>query len=195
MTAAQLLWKSLGIAAVGAGVWILGAGIDSAGPGTHKALAQAQQQTAPSPTGGAHAHVHAPVPPVYANSHIPARVWTDPKMIAKGKEIYAAKCAVCHGEKGDGKGPGSAGLPLKPADFTDVKMFGEMAGNFMFWRVSEGGLVEPYQSMGSAMPPWKGELTIPDRWAVIAYTHTLSGHAGPHTPSEHPGLGGGHAGH
>jgi hypothetical protein len=30
---------------------------------------------------------------------------------------------------------------------------------------------------------------------VIAYIHTLSAHVGPHTPSEHPGLGGGHAGH
>jgi len=37
------------------------------------------------------------------------------------------------------------------------------------------------------MPPWKGELTVPDQWATIAYVHTLSGHAGPQTPSEHPG--------
>jgi mono/diheme cytochrome c family protein len=194
MTAARLVWKSLGIAAVSAGLWIFGAGMDSADLGTHTILAQAQPQgTGQAP--GAHAHMHAPVPAAYANSHIPARVWTDPKMLAKGKEIYAAKCALCHGEKGDGKGPGSLNLPLKPADFTDTKMFGEMAGNFMFWRVSEGGLVEPYKSMGSVMPPWKAELTVPDRWAVIAYIHTLSEHVGPHTPSEHPGLGGGHAGH
>ena len=194
MTAAQLLWKSLGIAAVAAGFWTLGTGIDSAGPGTHTILAQAQQPGT-GPAAGAHAHMHAPVPAAYATSHIPARVWTDPKMIAKGKEIYTAKCALCHGEKGDGKGPGSLNLPLKPADFTDAKMVGEMAGNYWFWRVSEGGLVDPYKSMGSAMPPWKGELTVPDRWAVIAYVHTLSEHAGPHTPSEHPGMGGGHAGH
>ena len=77
-------------------------------------------------------------------------------MIAKGKEIYMAKCALCHGEKGDGKGPGSANLPLKPADLTDGKMVAEMAGNFWVWRVSEGGLVEPFKSKGSAMPAWKG---------------------------------------
>jgi len=53
MTAAQLLWKSLGIAAV--------------------------------------------VPAAYATSHIPVRFWTDPKMIAKEKEIHMAKCALCHG--------------------------------------------------------------------------------------------------
>ena len=121
-------------------------------------------------------------------------------MIAKGKEIYIAKCALCHGEKGDGTGPGSLNLPLKPADFTDAKMVGEMVGNYWFWRVSEGGLVDPYKSIGSAMPPWKGELTVPDQWAMIADVHTLSGHAGPHPPSEHPpsehpGIGGGHADH
>ena len=115
-------------------------------------------------------------------------VWTDPKMIAKGKEIFIAKCALCHGEKGDGKGPGSVNLPLKPADLTDGKMVAEMADNFWVWRVSEGGLVEPFKSKGSTMPAWKGELSMSDRWAVIAYAHTLSGHKGPHVASEHPEL-------
>ena len=38
------------------------------------------------------------------------------------------------------------------------------------------------------MPAWKGELPMNDRWAVIAYAHTLSGHKGPHVASEHPEL-------
>ena len=109
-------------------------------------------------------------------------------MIARGKEIYAAKCALCHGDKGDGKGPGAVNLPLKPADLTDAKMVAEMPGNFWFWRVSEGGLVEPFKSKGSVMPAWKGELSTNDRWAVIAYAHTLSGHTGPHVASEHEAL-------
>ncbi|HEY7518498.1 MAG TPA: copper-binding protein [Methylomirabilota bacterium] len=109
-------------------------------------------------------------------------------MIARGQEIFAAKCALCHGAKGDGKGPGASNLPLKPADFTDGKMVAEMAGNYWVWRVSEGGLVEPFKSKGSAMPAWKSELSMEDRWAVIAYSHTLSGHRGPHIASEHPEL-------
>jgi mono/diheme cytochrome c family protein len=133
-------------------------------------------------------HDHAEVPAAYAKAHIPDRVWTDPAMIARGKEIYTAKCAACHGEKGDGKGPAGASLPLKPGDFTDKKMVAEMAGNFWVWRVSEGGLVEPFKSKGSAMPAWKNELSMNDRWAVIAYAHTLSGHRGPHVASEHPQL-------
>ena len=133
-------------------------------------------------------HDHAEVPPAYANAHIPEHVWTDTALIAKGKEIYTAKCAACHGEKGDGKGPAAASLTPKPGDFTDKKMVAEMAGNYWVWRVSEGGLVEPFKQKGSAMPAWKNELPMNDRWAVIAYAHTLSGHRGPHVASEHPQL-------
>jgi Cu/Ag efflux protein CusF len=67
-------------------------------------------------------------------------------------------------------------------------MVAEMAGNFWMWRVSEGGLVEPFKSMGSIMPAWKNDLSVSDRWAVIAYAHTLSGHTGPHTAAAHPEL-------
>ena len=133
-------------------------------------------------------HDHADVPAAYANAHIPDRVWTDAAMIARGKQLYAAKCALCHGEQGDGKGPAATNLTPKPGDFTDTKMVAEMAGNYWVWRVSEGGLVEPFKSKGSAMPAWKNELSMNDRWAVIAYAHTLSGHRGPHVASEHPPL-------
>ena len=142
-----------------------------------------------SPGHGHGEHEHPVVPSAYADAHIPPGVWTDARMIARGKEIFDAKCALCHGAKGDGKGPGAANLPLKPANLTDRKMVAEMAGNYWVWRVSEGGLVEPFRSKGSVMPPWKGELSMNDRWAVIAYAHTLSGHRGPHVASEHPELG------
>ena len=139
---------------------------------------------------GAHVdHEHPPVPAAYADAHVPVGVWTDPRMLARGKEIYAAKCAVCHGTDGKGRGPGAANLPLKPADLTDARMVAEMPGNYWVWRVSEGGLVEPFKSKSSAMPAWKDELSLQERWAVIAYAHTLSGHRGPHVASEHPELG------
>jgi mono/diheme cytochrome c family protein len=133
---------------------------------------------------GGHARVLAPLD--YADRHIPPSVWTDPAMIARGKEIYMANCAVCHGEQGDGKGPASLALSLKPSDFRDPRAVAKMRDNYWFWRVSEGGTVEPFRSRGSAMPPSKGALSVEDRWAVIAYQHTFSGHQGPHVPWEHP---------
>ena len=131
-------------------------------------------------------HAHVPAPLEYADAHVPISVWTDPKMIARGKEIYVTTCAVCHGDTGDGKGPAGVALPLKPSDFRDKAGVGEMRDNYWFWRVSEGGQSEPFKSKGSAMPPWKGALSVQDRWAVMAYQHTFSGHDGPHVPWEHP---------
>jgi mono/diheme cytochrome c family protein len=135
-------------------------------------------------------HVHAPVPGEYANASTPADIWTSPAVLARGKAIYEAKCAVCHGRDGAGDGPAAAGLAMKPASFRDKAMVAEMTDVYWFWRVSEGGAVEPFKSEGSTMPAWKNDLSVEDRWAVIAYQHSLSGHAGPHTVSEHPEMPG-----
>jgi cytochrome c oxidase cbb3-type subunit 2 len=131
------------------------------------------------------AHIHVPAPLAYADAHVPPSIWTDPAMIARGKEIYTANCAVCHGDEGDGKGPAGLALPLKPSDMRNQAAIAEMRDNFWFWRVSEGGLVEPFRSKGSAMPPFKDTLSAEERWAVMAYQHTFSGHLGPHVPWEH----------
>jgi cytochrome c oxidase cbb3-type subunit 2 len=135
---------------------------------------------------GKAAHIHVPAPLSYADAHLPVEAWTDAALIARGKEIYAVKCAVCHGDAGDGKGPAGAALPLKPPDLRDRHGIDEMRDNYWFWRVSEGGSAEPFRARGSAMPPWKDDLSVEDRWAVIAYQHTFSGHPGPHVPWEHP---------
>ena len=130
--------------------------------------------------------MHAPVPREYASLHVPAAAWTDGRLIGRGRKIYLSRCAVCHGDAGDGKGLAGVALPIRPPDLRDPKMTGEMAGNYWFWRVSEGGAVEPFKSMGSTMPAWKADLSVEDRWAVIAFQHTFSGHEGPHVVSEHP---------
>src|SRR2546427_4420967 len=64
---------------------------------------------------GGHAHVPAPIE--YADVHVPLSVWTDAAMIARGKDIYTTRCAVCHGDTGDGKGPAGVAPPLHPAHF------------------------------------------------------------------------------
>jgi mono/diheme cytochrome c family protein len=161
-------WLSaVGVAAVMVGVWV----------------GRADPNGEPQEDKGGHAHVPAPVE--YADAHVPPSVWTDAKMIARGKEIYTTTCAICHGDTGDGRGPAGAALPLKPSDFRDKAGVAEMRDNYWFWRISEGGQVEPFKSKGSAMPPWKATLSVEDRWAVMAYQHTFSGHQGPHVPWEH----------
>ena len=95
-------------------------------------------------------HVHAPVPADYRGNRAPAGLWMNTAAIERGKAIYAVRCALCHGERGGGDGPAAAGLALKPASFRDGAMVAEMTNAYWFWRVSEGGLVEPFRSAGSA---------------------------------------------
>src|SRR5215813_1880589 len=137
-----------------------------------------------------HAHEHAAVPSEYATMKAPSTIWTDPVVLARGRRIYAAKCAACHGDRGAGDGPAAASLPLKPPSFRDAAMVAEMTDAYWFWRVSEGGRVEPYASKHSTMPAYEDDLSVEDRWAVIAYQHSLSGHVGAHSLAEHPEMAG-----
>ncbi len=131
-------------------------------------------------------HIHAPVPPAYADVTAPLHIWTDLAVLRRGETIHAAKCAVCHGKHGAGDGPDASWGGPKAGSFLDRAMVGQMTEAYWFWRVSEGALMEPYKSKGSVMPAYKDELSLEDRWAVIAYQHAQSGHAGPHVAAEHP---------
>jgi mono/diheme cytochrome c family protein len=134
---------------------------------------------------GGKSHIHAPVPPEYVGKAPPAGIWTNSIVLAQGQAIYRRDCLACHGEQGDGRGPAAADLPLKPPNFRDRAMVQAMAPDYWLWRVMEGGQgVEPYRSMGSSMPPWKGQLSEDEAWAVIAYVRTFSR---PHTPQTSKG--------
>ncbi len=41
----------------------------------------------------------------------------------RGKTLYSQKCAVCHGQKGDGHGPAAASMPVKPTNFKDGRFW------------------------------------------------------------------------
>lgn len=45
---------------------------------------------------------------------------TREELRATGRELFLERCATCHGENGDGQGPGAAGLSPKPRDFRDA---------------------------------------------------------------------------
>jgi Cu/Ag efflux protein CusF len=79
---------------------------------------------------------------------------------------------VCHGTDGKGLGPGAKGLAHPPADLTHH--FHRAPGDgdaYLFWRVSEGGQVEPFKSAQSAMPAFKTMLSEEQRWDVLTYVH------------------------
>lgn len=96
-----------------------------------------------------------------------------PDDIVKGKAIYDANCAPCHGAGGAGDGPAAASLNPKPADFK-TPIHTKLPDGYWFWRVTKGGTVPPFNAAGSAMLPWEGSLSEQQRWLVILYEHTFA---------------------
>jgi mono/diheme cytochrome c family protein len=95
--------------------------------------------------------------------------------VAKGKDLFNANCAPCHGTDGAGNGPAASALNPKPADFM-TPIHAKLPDGYWFWRISVGGTVAPFKDVGSAMPPWEGALNEQQRWLVILYEHTFSQH-------------------
>jgi mono/diheme cytochrome c family protein len=122
-------------------------------------------------TDGPHQHPWWEAPPAeYANAR--STRWSDAAAIARGAQLYQTYCTMCHGANGKGTGPVAKGLPHPPADLTHH--FHRAPGDgdaYLFWRVSEGGQVEPFKSGQSAMPAYKTVLSEDQRWDVLAYVH------------------------
>jgi mono/diheme cytochrome c family protein len=88
--------------------------------------------------------------------------------IESGKAVYVANCQSCHGEKGLGDGPAGASLSPKPGDLVEVAANDTV--DRIYWRVSEGGMMAPFNS---SMPAWKGVLSEDERWQVVSFVKTL----------------------
>jgi len=89
-----------------------------------------------------------------------------------GKKVYDLKCAGCHGDKGDGKGPGADLLSPRPRDFTSGvykirTVASKMPTDQDLFRIIADGMP------GTSMPPW-AVLPEKDRWNVVAYIKTFA---------------------
>jgi len=86
--------------------------------------------------------------------------------------VYQKKCALCHGEKGDGKGPAADLLVPKPRDFTTgIYKIRTTATKVptdqdLFKIITDG-------MPGTSMPPW-AVLPEKERWNLVAYLKTFA---------------------
>ena len=111
-------------------------------------------------------------PAEYANKS--SSVWTDTNAIARGEKIWVKHCVACHGEDGQGTGLMAESLSHLPADMSNNFHVAPGTGDaYLFWRLSEGGAIEPFKSLGSRMPPFKDVLSESERWDVLAYVHAF----------------------
>jgi DMSO reductase family type II enzyme heme b subunit len=90
-----------------------------------------------------------------------------------GKRVYDLRCASCHGEKGDGKGPGAELLDPRPRDFTSGVYKVRSTVNRVptdqdLFRIITMGMP------GTSMPAWD-VLPERERWNLVAYIKTFAG--------------------
>lgn len=118
-------------------------------------------------------HAHVDAPNDFAALENPFS--GDASALEAGKVIFETNCAACHGISGQGDGPAAAGLNPAPANLSDGDMIGMLSDGYLFWRVSKGGMMEPFNSM---MPAWENVLSEDQRWQAISYVRSLGGESG-----------------
>ena len=79
-----------------------------------------------------------------------------------GKALFVATCASCHGETGAGNGPAAGALAPAPTNFHLKKPTEERV-----WDVLENGVP------GTAMPPWRNQLSVDQRHALVEFLRSL----------------------
>ncbi len=121
--------------------------------------------------GDDHGMDHEHVDPPHDFEALTNPVSLDSDAIAAGKTLFETNCAACHGIEGMGDGAAAAGLDPKPATLADGMMMDMLSDGYLYWRVSKGGAMEPFNS---AMPAWETALTEEQRWQVISYVRTLA---------------------
>jgi mono/diheme cytochrome c family protein len=88
------------------------------------------------------------------------------QLMARGRERFNISCSPCHGEAGDGKGITTKFGMTTIADLHDVaaRKVPQQADGEIFNTLSYGkGLMQGYAA----------NLSIPDRWAIVAYVRAL----------------------
>ena len=79
----------------------------------------------------------------------------------RGRALFLAHCALCHGVRGDGHGERKEGLDVPPRDFTDPEWRRRTTPRHVFFAVREG-------LAGTPMPAWKS-LSERDAWDLTAF--------------------------
>jgi mono/diheme cytochrome c family protein len=86
---------------------------------------------------------------------------------AAGAAIYAQSCAPCHGATGLGDGPQAGALPVSPAPIGSNQLADAKSPAAWYEMVTQGNL-------DRFMPPFANQLSVQQRWDVLAYVYSLS---------------------
>lgn len=91
--------------------------------------------------------------------------------MAQGQKLYLENCSPCHGENGDGQGPGARMLPVKPANHTDGATMNQRSDEELSAIIVKGGAAV---GRSPFMPGWDGQLSEKQIRSLIAYIRSLA---------------------
>jgi mono/diheme cytochrome c family protein len=97
-----------------------------------------------------------------------------PPALKSAREVYADKCAHCHGDTGKGDGRDAGRYDPAPTDFTDTKRMISATDGELFYKISEGK---------KPMPVFKNKLSEEQRWELVLLIRSLAESATPATNS------------
>jgi len=78
--------------------------------------------------------------------------------LKSAREVYADKCAHCHGDTGKGDGRDANRYDPAPTDLSDPKKMNPATDGELFYKISEGK---------KPMPVFKNKLTEDQRWQLV----------------------------
>ena len=107
------------------------------------------------------ADVDRDLPAQYRHVAVPEAQMTSPAARERGRVLFQANCALCHGVRGDGHGQRREGLDVPPRDFTDARWRTRTSPRHVFFAIREG-------IKGTPMPGWKS-LSEQDAWDLTAF--------------------------
>jgi high-affinity iron transporter len=84
----------------------------------------------------------------------------------RGRVLFMAKCALCHGVRANGHGVRRQGLSGQPANFQSREWRANTGPRRVYRVLSEG-------KRGTSMPAWP-TLSDEEKWEVVAYVLSVS---------------------
>jgi mono/diheme cytochrome c family protein len=85
--------------------------------------------------------------------------------IARGRQLFAKDCAVCHGAQGRGDGVAAAALPQRPEDLSRIAPPPIFPDGVVAYRIINGVKM---------MPAFKSTLTENEIWDLLNFIRSLA---------------------